>query len=88
VVEPGAGLVHVLDAAAKAWATEPSPIEHPLDVAGPPEDRWIASEAGLAHRGADGVSRVDGVVGVSRVIVTSLAVIAGGSGGVFEIVAR
>ncbi len=81
VVEPGANSLHVFNG--DVWRSERAPIDGPRDVAGPAGDRWFAGQAGLAHVGADGPTRVgDATWDLSRVILASGSAYAGGKSGV------
>ncbi len=86
VAEASINVLHVLDRPDAAWRKEASPIAGVRDVAGPPSDRWLAGDGGIAHGDEKGWRRV-GEPGWSlgRVVVLGDAVLFGGKSGVVKV---
>ncbi len=83
VVEPGADAIHTLEGPTAAWRTESSPVAAPRDILGPPGDRWIGGDGGLAHEEGGAFTRVgDPVWRIARIVSSSRGTVAAGPSGV------
>lgn len=87
VAEPAASAIHRLEPGAAGWQIDTSPIVRPRDVAGPPDDRWICGDGGLARGDGRSFSRVgEATLRLSRWIPTSgPGGLAAGPSGVFAV---
>jgi hypothetical protein len=87
VAEPAAGALHHLDDAASAWRFEAAPIRGPRDVVGPPGDRWVGGDGGLAHEEGGAFAQVgEATRAVHRVLLLPSGVVASGPSGVVRVV--
>ena len=83
VAEPSANLIHTLENPSAVWSEKPSPIESPEDLAGPPDNRWVVGEGGLAHCDPKGERRVgEATWSFSRAILLDGTLVVGGRSGV------
>ncbi len=86
VVERDAGALHLLEGEGATWQRKALPMKHPMDVAGPAKDRFIAGDGGLLHGEGEAWSSVGGATGaLDRVIVAAWGIVAGGRSGVFVV---